>query len=463
MPWRDSVETVPMGRVAVVGPLARHRELLVEVAAAGVVELETSTEGESSDVAEALRRLRARGVMSVAPVLARATLPPDELERESNADLLAGELELLRRSTAGAKKGTFVVFVGWCPHPEVVPLRERLAPLGGGVVELPRPAFADPPTLLRTPKAAEPFRPLVEIYGTVRYPDIDPTPFTAFSFVLMFGMMFADAGHGLLLAVAGVVLRSSKNPRLAALRKSWILAVAAGLTATAFGAAYGEFFGPTGVVPVVWLQPLQNPLELLVAGVAVGAVLLAASYAIGTVNRLREGGVMEALLSSSGIAGSLLFAGVGAAAIALWMRSDLVAIVACLPALAGLALLFTGFLHESGGGGTGVLEAVVELVNSVIRLGANSISFARLAAFGMVHAAIGSLVWSAASGLYHGGLWWAAVPIFLVGNALAFTLELVVAGIQAMRLQYYELFSRIYSGEGRPFEPWRPAILKEAP
>jgi V/A-type H+-transporting ATPase subunit I len=462
MPWPDAVEAVPMSRVALVGPSEKLRDLLVQVAEAGVVELETSSDADSGEASEALRRLRASGTIEPEPRLAAAQHPVPSLEKKGRADLLAGEVQLERRATAAAPRGPFLVVAGWCPKAEIGNLRARVEPLGGGVVELARRPFLEPPTLLRTPRAAKAFRPLVETYGTVRYADIDPTPFTAISFVLMFGMMFADAGHGLLLAAAGLFLRFSRNPRLATLRQSWALPFAGGLVAAVFGLAYGEFFGPTGVVPVVWLRPLQNPLQLLAAGILVGAALLAVSYAIGTVNRWREGGPREALYSSSGIAGALVFGGVGGVVLAWWMHSIAVALVAMVPVGGGLVLMFIGLLAQAGGGAGGALEAFVELFNSVIRLGANSISFARLAAFGMVHAAIGALVWNATAALVAAGVWYAAVLVFLVGNAAGFTLEVLVAAIQALRLEYYELFSRIYSGEGRPFNPWHLPVIKEA-
>ena len=462
MPLLDAVEAAPMCRVAVVAPASAVRAVLVELAAAGVTEIEVAPESGSSDALEALRRLRAAGVPLAAPALSAAPYPSSTLEKRRRADLLAGEVELERRAAAAVKRGPFIAVVGWCPHGELDALRLRIEPLGAGVVELPKPAFVEPPTQLRTPRAAEPFRPLVETYGTVRYRDIDPTPFTAISFVLMFGMMFADAGHGLLLAAAGLLLRFVGHPRLRTLKRIWPLPFAAGLAAAAFGALYGEFFGPTGAVPVLWLRPLQNPLELLVAGVLVGAVLLAISYVIGAINRWREAGASAALYSSSGIAGATLFASLGVIALSVWLQSIGVLIAGAAAGVAGLALIFIGYVAVSGRSGTGVLEAIVETFSSVLRLGANSISFARLAAFGMVHAAIGSLVWTATASLLGAGWWYAAIPAFVIGNGLAFTLELVVAGIQALRLEYYELFSRIYSGEGRPFVPWRLAVIKEA-
>ena len=48
----------------------------------------------------------------------------------------------------------------------------------------------------------------------------------------------------------------------------------------------------------------------------------------------------------------------------------------------------------------------------------------------------------------------AALAVFIIGNALTFALEGVVSGVQAMRLEYYELFSKIFVSEGRAFQPW---------
>ena len=122
----------------------------------------------------------------------------------------------------------------------------------------------------------------------------------------------------------------------------------------------------------------------------------------------------------------------------------------------GLLALFAGLLAAAGGGVAGGAEAGVELFDIVVRLGSNVVSFARLAAFGLTHAALGAVVWQATTALWDRGIGAAvaAVLVFVAGNALAFTLEGIVATIQALRLEYYELFSRIFDIEGRPFRPW---------
>src|SRR5581483_6175338 len=104
---------------------------------------------------------------------------------------------------------------------------------------------------------------------------------------------------------------------------------------------------------------------------------------------------------------------------------------------------------------------------TVVRLGSNAVSFTRLAAFGLTHAALGGIVWSATVSLWRHGAAGVvpAAAVFLVGNAVAFALEALVAGVQALRLEYYELFSRVFAGEGRPFRPWHipTAVSEEVP
>jgi V/A-type H+-transporting ATPase subunit I len=207
----------------------------------------------------------------------------------------------------------------------------------------------------------------------------------------------------------------------------------------------------------VWLAPLDEPLRLLFAALAVGAILLGIAYAVGAVNRWREGGVRLALYAPSGIAGAVLFVGLGIAVSGYTIGPTVLVAIGAVVGTAGVALALVGLYAESGGGASGVLQAAIGGFDLVVRLGSNLVSFARLAAFGMTHAALGWVVWRGAQALWGHG--WAAtaaaVLVFIVGNAIAFALEALVAGVQALRLEFYELFSRLFVGEGRPFRPWR--------
>jgi len=445
MPSFESALPVRMERAAVVGPLPGLRPVLVTVADAGVVEFD----GQESDVDH---RTHARPALTIAP--------PDQ-GALARADLVAGEAELAARADAVIRRGDVFATVGWCPADRHAELADRLAPLGAALVRLPLPPGTDPPTALRRGGAVRrAFLPLIGTYGTVPYEDIDPTMLAGVAYVLMFGMMFGDAGHGLILLACALALRLSRWRRLARLRSVWPFIAGAGVASTAFGGLYGEFFGPTGVLPVLWLAPMESPVPLLAAAVGFGAVLLALAYAIGIVNRWREGGPQATAYAPSGIAGTAVFLGLGLLAGGVYL--GLLPLLVSGAGLAGVGLLLAAVgLHASAGGGAaGVVQTLVQLFDLVVRLGSNLVSFARLAAFGLAHAALAALVWQAAAGL------WRLSPLaagaaFLVGTAVVFALEALVAGIQALRLEFYELFSRMFETEGRPFRPWHVPLSEE--
>jgi V/A-type H+/Na+-transporting ATPase subunit I len=458
MPWPEALEPVRMERVALVAPRESLREVLVEVADAGTVEIDVVTPLAEGEPGEAARRLqRVHAVESPRPCLAPARPDLAALERDGRADLLAGEAELEGYARDAQLRGSVAALTGWAPSGEVPHLSDRLAAFGGAIVPLPRPRGTDPPTLLRPDgRLHRSFAPLVNTYATVPYADVDPTLLAGLAYIVMFGMMFADAGHGLLLLLGGLLLRVGWPHRLAKLRPVWLFIAGAGVSACVFGLLFGEFFGPTGVVPTLWLSPLDEPVTLLVAALGVGAVLLAAAYALGTINRWREGGWRLALVAPSGIAGAALFLGLGLLALGMVSGREPLVGAGVLVAIGGMALAYVGLLAAAGGGSEGVAQATVELFDSVIRLGTNLVSFARLAAFGLTHAALGAIVWAGTTTLWvEGGLAaLGAIVLFVVGNAVSFTLEAVVAGVQALRLEYYELFSRVFQDEGRRFRPW---------
>ncbi len=463
MRWHDALHPVSMQRVALLAPQDGLRDLLVNIADEGTVALDDVTANGDAAItatpaASLLQRLQAGRTAAAALAPTRPDL--DRWEQDGRVDLIAGEAQLEQRSAQALTRGSVAALAGWMPADDLPHLADRVSGVGGAVVPLPRPAGVEPPTLLPQDGAARDFAPLVETYATVPYEDVNPSLLAGVAYVLMFGMMFADVGHGALLLLAAIAIRMQWSSRLARLRQVWLFLAGAGLASMVFGALYGEFFGPTHAVPVVWLAPLDHPVPLLGAAVGVGAVLLAGAYALGTVNRFREGGWGVAAYAPSGLAGVALFLGLGAVAGGVYFDLAWLALLGGFVTVGGLTIAYIGLFVSAGGGGPGAAQAGIELFDLLVRLGSNLVSFARLAAFGLTHAALGYVVWQATTGLWkHGPLGVAgAAVIFLIGNALTFALEGLVAGIQALRLEYYELFSRIFDSEGRPFRPWHVTL-----
>jgi V/A-type H+-transporting ATPase subunit I len=131
-------------------------------------------------------------------------------------------------------------------------------------------------------------------------------------------------------------------------------------------------------------------------------------------------------------------------------------VVGALLAGFGLVTVFLGAVVAGGGGGAGMARGLVEAFDTILGIFTSAVSFARLAAFGMTHAALSLVVWNGTVGLAGRGVggWIGAVILFVVGTAATLALEGLVAFVQALRLEYYELFSRVFAGEGRPFRPF---------
>ena len=448
-----------MSRIAVVTREPALRDALVRVADAGVVEFDRLVSPADLPLSEAgrtLQRLAPAG--PTRPCLAAD--PPDltELERGGRADLIAGELALGECAAQAVVRDGLAALLGWVPTDALPTLNDRLAAVGAAAAPLPAPRGVQPPTATRRGPAGTAFAPLVDTYAPVPYRDLDPTIPSGLAYAIMFGAMFGDAGHGAMLVAGALLIRfgSFRRPWLTRLRPHALLIAAAGVSAIFFGLIYGECFGPTGLLGPGLISPLDQPIPMLAGGIALGAVLLAGAYALGTVNRMREGGLALALYAPAGIAGTLVFLAAAAGAAAWYWSIGWLGLVAALVAATGLVLAFVGLRTAAGGGGAGTAQAAVETFDLVIRLGANVVSFARLAAFGLTHAVLGLIVWDATVGLWGRGVAGAiaAAIVFTLGNALAFGLEALVAGIQALRLEYYELFSRVFRAEGRPFQPW---------
>lgn len=474
MSWLDTAIPVRMKRVALVAADESLRDVLVRVAQSAAVEIGAAAGGEDisatadNRTGDAARRLQRSGHPADA-VLSVARPDLDALERTGRYELLAGEAQLEAYAATAIRRGRACALAGWIPASRVGEVAASLAEAGGAIVTLGYPRGVQPPTLVAGKSLRRSVSPLVHTYGTVPYVDLDPVWLAWGTYVVMFGMMFGDAGEGIALVGVAAALLAGWPGWARRFRRAWPFVGGAGVAATVFGLLYGECFGPTGLVPTVWLSPLDHPLTLLLAAVGIGAGLLAGAYALGTFNRWREGGWPSALYAASGIAGTMVFLGAGAVAGGWYWRQDLLLVTGGLVAIVGLVLAAVGFAVEAGGGAAGRFQTSVQLFDLVVRLGSNIVSFSRLAAFGLTHAALSLLVWEGTQALWRRGglLAVAALAVFVVGTALAFSLEALVAAIQALRLEYYELFSRVFVTQGRPFRPWHlptvpsPAAIAE--
>jgi V/A-type H+-transporting ATPase subunit I len=292
------------------------------------------------------------------------------------------------------------------------------------------PEGTQAPLLLSNPPWARPFEIFSRALGMPSGSEADPTPLLAIVVPLMFGYMFGDVGQGLLLAGAGWWYRE----RFPVAR----LLMVGGLSATVFGLLFGSVFGLHGLLPALWLHPLDKPLSVLLAPLFGGAALLTLGLVLDALAAWWRGKMRRWLLTDAALI--VVYLGVLAAFVvpaALWVAG------------AGALYFCVGHaLHDRRY--TAGLSAIGELVEKTLQILINTLSFARVGAFALAHAGLSSAIvalMDAADAVV------AKALVLVLGNAVVIVLEAMVVSIQTTRLVLFEFFTRFMQGQGRAFRP----------
>ena len=296
------------------------------------------------------------------------------------------------------------------------------------------PSGLRPPRVLANPRWLRPFELFAAALGVPGDDEADPTPLLAVVVPLLFGYMFGDIGQGLVLMLVGAWLL----PRFEIAR----LILLCGASATLFGALFGSVFGFEHLLPPLWLHPLEDPLTVLAVPLGFAVGLLSLGQLLAGLGALWRGHLRDWLLVDLG----LLVLYLGAVA----------ALVLPGSGLGWLALLGLGWYLVGAFVSTrrflGTLTAIGHLAENALQLLTNTLSFARVGAFALAHAALSAAVVTMASA----APLWAAVLIMILGNLVIILLEGLVVSIQTTRLVLFEFFNRFLRGSGRVFRPLPP-------
>jgi V/A-type H+-transporting ATPase subunit I len=357
---------------------------------------------------------------------------------------------LAEAALAGVRgRGGLAALSGWIPRRQLGTLRDTLDAHFHGRYRLDvrEPAaseIADVPSLVRYPGWLAPFVPLVKSYGIPRYGEFDPALPFAFTYLLLFGAMFGDVGHGAVI----LLLAAALSRRLG--RMAWV-GIAAGAVSMLFGVLYGSIFGYEDLIEPIWLSPLHDPIRVLTLAVGFGVGFIAFTLLVNAYNKAVAGRTAEALFDSTGLAGLAFYIGAVGLLADLAGAADVARPAAWLAGM-GIAVVAAFKWFEARAGlGERILVTAIETLETAINLFSNTLSFMRVAAFSLNHVALALAVFTLASGLDAAGH---GITIVL-GNVVIIVLEGAIVAIQALRLMYYEGFSRFFSGDGREFVPLR--------
>ena len=303
--------------------------------------------------------------------------------------------------------------------------------------------------------------------GLPGYGEMDITEFVAITYTLLFGMMFGDVGQGAVLAIAAFIIYKWKH------RALFKLVVPCGISSMCFGFVFGSVFGFEEALDPLYhaLGWAGKPIEVmdsintvLLMAIGIGVALVAIAILLNFVASARKKLWGEMIFSNNGIVGLLVYlSGVNLVSAFMGGPSPVPGPVCGLVIGVGLVLLFlkevlVGLVdhHPNWKPESWVdysMQNIFELLEYVLSYFSNTVSFLRVGAFVIVHAAMMLVVFSLAGE--------PANPIVVVlGNALVICLEGLLSGIQGLRLEFYEMFSRCYEGGGRPFRGVKLAPAK---
>ena len=348
----------------------------------------------------------------------------------------------------------------------------------------------DVPVKLTHGKLVKSFERMIFSYGSPIYGTIDPTPWVALFFTVLFGIMFGDCGQGLVLLLVGVLM-ACKVIKLGGWEKFARVFICVGVSSSIMGLLTGEFFGTekllepfakwvTGLfgnphAPILKLMPNGDPKSIYVMfgvfGVAVGIGFLinTCGLIINILNNIIRKRYGDAFFGKNGLAGAIFFWYVIALVIRIAVAHHKIAAYDII--IIAVSLFFAAFAapfgralnHEKplleNGVGSYVISSIVEIIEVVSGYLSNTVSFVRVGAFALSHAVLNFTIMTLTN-LTGGEGTVAGIIILILGNALIIVLEGMIVAIQVVRLQYYEFFSKFFHETGREFKPFKFELIK---
>ena len=298
------------------------------------------------------------------------------------------------------------------------------------------------------------------MYGSPGRSDVDVTPFVAVTYSILFGIMFGDLGQGLVVSLAGALMWKLKKMELGK------ILIPCGLSSAVFGFLFGSVFGFEEMLDPVYhalgwsgkpFSVMDSINTVLLIAIGIGVFLMVCAMLIHIYASLKRRQFGEALFSQNGLAGIVLYLmGVnlasgfmgGPAPIPTNVCGVLLGISAVLLYIKeipiGIIDKHPDWKPESWP--DFLLQNFFELIEYVLSYLSNTLSFLRVGAYVLVHAGMMMVVFSLAGESEN-------LFVIILGNALVIVLEGLLTGIQVLRLEYYEMFSRFYEGDGKPFTP----------
>lgn len=357
------------------------------------------------------------------------------------------KINTIKKYIVHDQNGSFYIVV-WIPEKNLKKMQKKLD--GIPDIDYVIRDGENPPTKLKNNKVVKPFEELVKMYGMPRMDELDPTWFVALTTFIMFGFMFGDVGHGLVFLIIGIILLLKKK------RTYGAILLAGGLSSTIFGVLYGSVFGKEDIIKPVLISPMNDINTMLVYGIVVGTIFILMAMFLNIINGIKNKDMKKIFLDKNGAAGVTLYSFVLVCVAYYFLKGKMLVSINGIIAIAVVLILIIMFNDQISNflekkkekANTPIVEKIFEIIEMLLSFLSNTISFLRLAAFAINHAGLCMAVYLLADMSTGAG----NVLIAVLGNVIVLVLEGLIVGIQTLRLEYYELFSRFYDGSGKEYK-----------
>lgn len=372
--------------------------------------------------------------------------------------------------TYAAQYGKSFILVGWVPKENLKDFTEKISLIPG--MEYTTEKGENilnhlPPVKLKNKKIFKPFEFFVDMYGMPSYNEIDPTPLVAITYNILFGVMFADLGQGLVVSLVGYLMWKLKKMKLGK------ILISCGFFSAVFGIIFGSVFGFEHVLDPLYKEVFglaEKPIEvmnpqttsvIICMSAGIGVFLLIVAMLLGVYSQVKRKNYGEAIFGANGFCGIIFYSAL------VYMILDMVVfhsgivggvyIFGCM-IVPLICIMFSELLAKLVNGeknwkpeswGDYISQSFFELFEILLGFVSNTMSFLRVGAFVLVHAGMMMAVFTIAQMFGSVGY---TISI-IVGNIIVIAIEALLTGIQVLRLEYYEMFSKFFEGQGRAFTP----------
>lgn len=408
----------------------------------------------ADEIIKELRKKEAQTEKELSDIL-KDTLSYEKylLEIKTLYDFLGTDAEKFTADLEFAKTQNTYILEGWVPKEKADDIAAEIkSKTDNVVIYLNEPADDDiPPTLLDNPKLIKPFESITNMYSTPSYREKDPNFVMAIFFFIIFGMMMADAGYGLVLSLVCTFVVRFTHMEKGIKNLTGVFALG-GISTIVWGVLFGSWFG-LELLPPLWFNPLQEPIMLLATCLVLGVIHLMVGYGYQAYYLIKKKKVFDAVCDVGFL--YLLFIGIALLALPLALTSlpPIVGDIGLYVLLASLVLIFlTAGRHKKGiigkiAGGFGGLYGLVNLFSDVL-------SYARIFGIALAGGAIASAFNSILEVLAVTPVGIIlAIPLGIFLHVFNLLISLLGAYVHNARLQFLEFYGKFYTGEGRLFSP----------